>query len=463
MLDNMKKIALLALALITATGTFAQKGVEDGSRWGHGEDSIEVIRNITIYTEYYKTNSFKDAYDYGWKYVFQNAPWASVNTYNYGIKILRSLYNDAKAAKDEEKMAQYSEELFQVYEQRLKYLDQLNSIAQNKVTEADIMGQYGHDFRSYNPRVSISRAYEILRKAVDLGKGKTQYYVLNDLMAVSAARYKNNKNNEEYRDALLQDYVDCANYIDEFIANEQNEKVREAAIKTKEAIDNQFGTSGAADCESLQKIYGPKIEDNKENAEYLDKVIKLMSMFQCNSSDAFFAASEYAYQLDRTAKTAKNLGTLYLKQRDDADKALEYYNQSIELDEDKANMADTYYAIAYIYLTKKDYDRCRSALQKCIANNANKGEAYILMAQLYAIKYKWSDDNALNRCAFYAAIDKLETAKKVDPSVAEKANSLIQEYKGQTENLIEDLFMLGYKAGDQIQIKGWINETTTIR
>ena len=178
---------------------------------------------------------------------------------------------------------------------------------------------------------------------------------------------------------------------------------------------------------------------------------------------AFFAASEYAYQLDRTAKTAKNLGTLYLKQRDDADKALEYYNQSIELDEDKANMADTYYAIAYIYLTKKDYDRCRSALQKCIANNANKGDAYILMAQLYAIKYKWSDDNALNRCAFFAAIDKLETAKKVDPSVAEKANSLIKEYKGQTENLIEDLFMLGYKAGDQIQIKGWINETTTIR
>jgi tetratricopeptide (TPR) repeat protein len=459
----MKKIAMLALALISATGIYAQKGVEDGSRYGHGEDSIEVIKNISIYTEYYKTNNFKDAYENGWKEVFRNAPWASVNTYNYGIKILRNLYNDAKAAKDEEKMAQYSEELFQLYEQRVKYLDQLNSIAQNKMTEADIMGQYGHDFRSYNPRVSISRAYEILRRAVDLGKEKTQYYVLNDLMAVSAQRYKNNKNNEEYRDALLQDYVDCANYIDVFIANEESDKVREAAVKVKEAIDNQFATSGAADCESLQNIYGPKIEDNKENAEYLDKVIKLMTMFQCNSSDAFFAASEYAYQLNRTAKTAKNLGTLYLKQRDDADKALDYYNQSIELDEDKVNMADTHYAIAYIYLTKKDYDRCRSSLQKCIANNPNKGDAYILMAQLYAIKYKWSDDNALNRCAFYAAIDKLETAKKVDPSVAEKANSLIKEYKGQTENLIEDLFMLGYKAGDQIQIKGWINETTTIR
>jgi tetratricopeptide (TPR) repeat protein len=461
----MKKIALLTLALVTASGIYAQKGVEDGSRYGHGEDSINVIKNISIYTEYYKTNNFKDAYEQGWKEVFNDAPWASVNTYNFGIKILRTLYNEAKAAKDEALMAQYSEDLFKLYEQRIKYLDQLNSIAQNKVTEAEIWGQYGHDYRSYNPKVSVSRAYELLRKAVDMGKGKTQYYVLNDLMAVSSQRFKNKKDNEEYRDALLQDYVDCANYIDEFIAMETNDKILEAAVEVKERIDNQFATSGAADCESLQNIYGPKIEDNKDNAEYLDKVIKLMTMFQCNSSDAFFAASEYAYQLDRTAKTAKNLGTLYLKQREDADKALEYYNQSIELDEDKTNMADTYYAIAYIYLSKKDYDRCRTALQKCLSNNPNKGDAYILMAQLYAIKYKWTDDNALNRCAFFAAIDKLEMAKKVDsrPEIAEKANNLIKEYKGQTENLIEDLFMLGYKAGDQIQIKGWINETTTIR
>ena len=27
----------------------------------------------------------------------------------------------------------------------------------------------------------------------------------------------------------------------------------------------------------------------------------------------------------------------------------------------------------------------------------------------------------------------------------------------------DDLFMLGYKVGDQVEIKGWINETTTIR
>lgn len=110
----MKKFGLFALALITSASVYAQNGVEVGSRFGRGQDSIKIRENISIYVEYYKTNDFKSAYENGWKTVFEQAPLASVNTYNYGIKILHSLYNDAKAAKDEELMSKYSTELFQV-------------------------------------------------------------------------------------------------------------------------------------------------------------------------------------------------------------------------------------------------------------------------------------------------------------------------------------------------------------
>lgn len=458
----MKKIGMIALALVAATGVYAQKGVEDGSRYGHGQDSINTLRNISIYSEFYKTNNFKEAYESGWKEVFRDAPLASVNTYNYGIKILQNLYNDAKKSKDEALMAQYSDELFQVFEQRLKYLDQLNAMAKNKVTDADIYGQYGHAYRIYNPKVSISRAYELLRKAVDLGKGKTQYYVLDDLMAVSSQRYMNKKDNDEYREALIQDYLDCASYIDEFLALQTDDKIIEQATKVKENIDGHFVKSGAADCESLQNIYGPKIEDNKDNLEYLTKVVNLMSIFDCKSSDAYFSAAEYAHQISPSAKTAKSLGYLYLKQRDDTEKALEYYNQAIELETEKSSIADIYYTMATLYFSKERYDNSRSCLQKCLSNNPNKGDAYILMAQLYAVKHDWSSEPALNRCAYFAVIDKLEQAKKVDSSVAAKANDLINQYKKQTPQA-EDLFMLGYKVGDQVEIKGWINETTTIR
>ena len=76
--------------------------------------------------------------------------------------------------------------------------------------------------------------------------------------------------------------------------------------------------------------------------------------------------------------------------------------------------------------------------------------------------YKWNDEPALNKCTFFAAIDKLQRAKAVDPSVAEEANKLISSYSAYTPEA-KDLFMLGYKAGDRITIGGWIGETTTIR
>ena len=50
---------LFALSL-SATAVFAQKGVEDGSRFGHGQDSLNCLKNISVYTEYVKTNNFKE-------------------------------------------------------------------------------------------------------------------------------------------------------------------------------------------------------------------------------------------------------------------------------------------------------------------------------------------------------------------------------------------------------------------
>ena len=187
-----------------------------------------------------------------------------------------------------------------------------------------------------------------------------------------------------------------------------------------------------------------------------------MSIFKCESSDAYFAAAEYAHGLQPSVQTAISLGNLYVKQREDLDKALEYYNQAIEMDDDKMSLADTYYKMANIYFSNKKYDSSRSCLQKCLANNPNKGEAYIQMANLYAVNYEWTKEDALNRCSYYAVIDKLEQAKRVDPSVADKANDLIKKYKEQTPQ-VDALFMLGYKPGDQVEIKGWIKETVTIR
>lgn len=446
------------MSLLMATNTFAQKGVEDGSRYGHGQDSIKCIHNISIYTGFVKTGNYADAYK-NWKEVFTDAPLAQMGTYTNGVKILRDLYQ--KATDPAQKEA-YANELMQVYEQRLKYLPELNKLVQTKVTEYEVKAAYARDYITYIPsaKQDIDKAYKLIRDAVDLGKGDNQYYVFGDLMKVSTAKYTKDAN---HRDNMIQDYLDCSSYINTAIAAiTDNEAMLDAARKTKDNIDAYFVRSGAADCESLQAIYGPKIEENKTNLEYLNKVISIMSTLNCTSSDAYFSAAEYSYNISPSSKSAQSLGVLYYQNKQDVDKALEYFNQAIDLEEDPSFKSDYYYKAAIILNSLGQRAQTKNYLQKAISLNPNYGDPYIQLAQLYASSHEWCDEPALNQCTFYVILDKLQTAKRVDPSVAEQAEKLIKQYSEYTPK-IEDLFMLSIKKGDKVEIKGWINETTTVR
>ena len=55
---KMKLVTALFVLSLGTTASFAQTGASDGSRFGHGEDSIRCLKNISIYTEYVKTNNF---------------------------------------------------------------------------------------------------------------------------------------------------------------------------------------------------------------------------------------------------------------------------------------------------------------------------------------------------------------------------------------------------------------------
>ena len=344
-------------------------------------------------------------------------------------------------------------------------MPQLNALASNPVREGEVIALYSHDYLAYNPKPDLAKAYELLRKAVTMEKDQCIYYVLADLMNVSSQRYRSNMDNEEYREALIQDYIDCANYIDPVIEAQTDDRIKQAAITTKSNIDAYFINSGAADCDDLQKIYGEKIEEHKNDLEYLSKVLDLMQLFDCTHSTAYFAAAEYVHAAAPTVQTAKGLANLYIVQRDDYETALDYYGQAVEMETDSESLSDLHFRIAQVWNMLENDDNSRSAIQKALAANPNNGNAYILLAQLYASNYKWTDDPALNRCAFFAVIDKLEQARRVDSdsTVIDRANELIRAYNAQTNNIEEDLFMLGIKPGDKLEIKGWINETVTIR
>ena len=444
--------ALFALSL-SATAVFAQKGVEDGSQFGHGQDSINCLQNISIYTEYVKTNNFQDAFT-PWKAVFDETPWAQVGTYTNGAKILRALI---AAEKDGAKQKEYFNLLMKVHDQRIQYLDKLNTLSRTKSTKGDIMGTKAHDYLSMGGQ-DMNAAYEMFAEAVASEKQNLPYYVLMEFVDVSARK---TKIDAAHKEQLVQDYIAASGYANEAMKAAKKESAKKNYQVAKENIDAYFINSGVATCDNLQEIYAPKVEENKANIEYLKSVITVMQKLGCKESEAYFAASEYAHAIEPTAATAFGCGAMYYK-KGDIDKSMQYFDNAIELEADPIQKAEYCYTAAQILFGNKQLSKAKQYARKSIEANGENGKPYILIAQMYASSPNWNDEPALNKCTFFAAIDKLQKAKSVDPSCAEEADKLIRTYAGYTPK-DEDLFFIGLKKGNAVTIGGWIGETTTIR
>ena len=449
----MKMVTALFALSLSATAVFAQKGVEDGSRYGHGQDSINCLQNISIYTEYVKTNNFQDAYT-PWKAVFDETPWAQVGTYTNGAKILRALI---AAEKDGAKQKEYFNLLMKVHDQRIQYLDKLNTLSRTKSSKGDIMGTKAHDYLSMGGQ-DMNAAYEMFAEAVASEKHNLPYYVLMEFVDVSARK---TKIDAAHKEQLVQDYIAASGYANEALKAAKKESAKKNYQTAKDNIDAYFINSGVATCENLQDIYAPKVEENKGNIEYLKSVITVMQKLGCKESEAYFAASEYAHAIEPTAATAFGCGAMYYK-KGDIDKSMQYFDNAIELEQDPIQKADYCYTAAQILFGNKQLSKAKQYARKAIEANGAFGKPYILIAQMYASSPNWSDESALNKCTFFAAIDKLQKAKSVDPSCAEEADKLIRSYAAYTPK-DEDLFFIGLKKGNAVTIGGWIGETTTIR
>ena len=139
-----------------------------------------------------------------------------------------------------------------------------------------------------------------------------------------------------------------------------------------------------------------------------------------------------------------------------------HFCSCVFMQQDPIQKADYCYSAAAVLFANKQLSKAKQYARKAIELNGEFGKPYMLIAQMYASSPNWSDEASLNKCVFFAVIDKLQKAKSVDPTLAEECDKLIRTYAGYTPK-DEDLFFIGLKKGDAVTIGGWIGETTTIR
>ncbi len=454
---KIKNVLLLAAGCsMGAFGAYAQKGVDNGTRFGSGEDSVRCITNISLFTPYAKAGNFKDAYEF-WKIAYDECPAATKDIYLYGVKIVGwQIANEKDAAKK----AELINNLMTVYDKRVKYFGNDRKYGKDWIVarKAQDYVQYSGDKADYN------LLYGWLKEVIDEFGEKTEALATSLFSFASLQKMLADPNMKEQ---YIQDYLKSSAILDAQLKAAEaanNQKEINALSTYKASIDNAFANSGAADCETLQNMYAQKVEENKDNLNYLKDVISLLKRVRCQDIEAYFVASGYAYQKEPSAEAAIGLGKQAVKTKN-YDVAVKYFEEAANLETEVAAKADDYYMVALLMFEQSSYSKARQYCNKALEANPNYGSAYLLIGKMYAATAKsvYPGDAVLVKTVYYAAIDKFEKAKQVDSTVAEEANTLIGAYRAHLPSTEEVFMHPELEKGKPLTIGGWIGERTTVR
>lgn len=452
----MRKFLLSGLMAITVVVVAsAQKPGYDPvkSPYGHGEDSVQCRLNLSLMQTSAKAEDYSGALK-PWISVYESCPASSKNIYIYGPRIFKALH---AAETDATKKKEYLDKVMQIYETRIKYYGEDEG-------KSKILAYKAYDYMEMMAdKTDQSVVYDMLGEAIKESKDKiTTLDAYSYFMVASLSKFLNDNSK---KDQYISDYFTTMGYVDQAIANAKaaNEKENvDYLLLVKDGIVKGFISSGAGDCKTLTEYYGDKVEPNKENKEFLNEVLDALSSVGCSDADIYFTAAEYLYKLEPSASAALGLANKSLKDKD-YDTAMKYYSDAAKMETDKKKSSDYMMQLAGIFSSQRNFPRARQAAYDALEYNPNNGQAYILIAQLYASSAGNIFPEAEKAGLVYlVAVDKLQKARSVDPGVASEANNLINRYSAAFMDT-EAAFMMGIKAGESIFIPGWIGESTTVR
>ncbi|MBQ8672821.1 MAG: hypothetical protein IJ511_02015 [Bacteroides sp.] len=436
-------VAAVFLA-VGATSTYAQNDCKANSSISH---------------EAVKAGSLKDAYA-PCMAVLNECPTLRYYTFTDATKILKAFLQDIKDRKSAD-YKKYFDELMMVHDKKMQYLPEFEVKYNGKgiPSAAEALGTKAVDYLQFAPQADLNQAYAWLKESVEGAKANSAGAVLHFFLETSMNKVKANT---DHTDQFFQDYLLASQCVDEAIATETKPNKKANLEGIKENLVAMFIQSGVADCESLQNIYGPKVEENKADSAFLKKTITILKMMKCNESEVYFKASDYLYRIDPTADAAVGVAYMYFK-KGDYTTAVKYFDEALNMETDDAKKAEMAYATALALFSAKKYVDTKKYCLKALSYKADYGQPYILIAHAYASSPRWSDEDPIwNKATYYVVLDKLRKAKAVDPSVAADADEAIRKYAPYAP-AAKDFFMLGKVAGQSITIGGWIGETTTIR
>lgn len=432
-----------------------------GSIWAKAQDrpasppnNMSEIAAYSVYLSNYRNKDYESALKFGrWILLSMPKTIKGYPSFNLPINLDRFITIYAELAEKANDSTQ-----------KATYVDTVQTIFNNAFKEFS-----KSDINYFNWRVNQGRFYQehiailgkpALKKAVD---AYLKAFELNPQKFVTS--YKG-----YYPKVILSYFV-----------NEGSDEAQNKAInfmKTAEAfadeeLTNYFDTI-------RKKLFDKPIERIAYLKKQLQKkpdniqVLQQLRDLYKGQNDLENAAriSKHLYKIDPSYQNTVNLAKI-ASANGNYQLQIKYLKEAVTKTDKPENLKAIYFNIANALLNTEELQSAVEFAKKAIAVAPNWGRPYLTVAVIYAETVRQCAEGRTltkeDKALYWLVVDYIQKAKQKDPSVADRANSLLQQYQPVTPTDQEIFFSKKWDDGTPIDISSlgrcysWIDETTTVR
>lgn len=427
-----------AFLTISTLSLSAQKGIETGTPFGSGEDSIRCLDNTSRYLTCYESKDFNMALNF-WRQVLAECPASSEDLYIKGESMYKELYRltGEKA---------YIDSVIIVLSQRTFYF---NNKPSNDLHKSLVLFELGQNDTTYS-----EQCYRLIKEVADSFPDYIdQSY---SVLLMSAAAKSFSLNIIDTMEVLVA-YLKATGIVEtQLEINPGDSRYTIAANK----IDAIFRSSGAMTCSSIEEIYSQKVDKNISDKVLINKVFSLLTETGCTGSDLYYRIAAKMFADKRSAENAVRLAELNIA-RKNTDKAVWFFTEAFKLDTNKIIQSDVMTRVAAMELASGKKQEARNHGEHAYELNHKNGKALLIIAEAYADSK--IGDAFENHAAYWVAVDYLKSARATDPSLKGIVDEKIKAYSKLFPTREEGYYRGITDEGIVYRVGGWIGEVTIVR
>ncbi len=431
-------IFTVALMAVLSFSSQAQKGIETGTPFGHGDDSTRCLRNTSLYSTYYENKDYNMALQF-WRSVFNECPGSSKNTYIKGEAMFKEFFR-----KTGDKA--YIDTVLMILDQRTRYFNEPQT---NNLRKSFALYEFGGNDPAY-----AKQCYDLIKGVMETSPQSFDHTYASLLMAVAAKCYSLKVIDAP---AVITSYSQSMKVVDGLLVRKPDDA---RYLDARKNIDAVFRSSGAASCSNIEGLFTAGVDKNPSDTSMLKKVLTLLTETGCQQSELFYKAATNLYRTERSASSAAQLAEMNMA-RKKYNEAEKYYTEAVELETDQAVKSVLLTKLATLELTSDNKQAARDFAKAAYSLDPANGNALYIVAESYAGAR--IGESFENQTVYWVVVDYLIRARNTDPGLKDKADERIAIYSRLFPTREEAFFRSLVDEGAAYNVGGWVNESTTIR